>query len=334
MDSKHRRPRLSLDLLKGFEAAARHLSFTRAARELSLTQSAVSREIKTLEEQLGRSLFIRVNRGLRLTDAGQGLYRAVGEALKLIDEATDRLAVSRGRETLAVTTSAALASMWLVPKLPRFIQLHPGVDVRTVAADQRFDLERERLDLAIRWAPPGSSAPGGEPLFDVQMFPVCSPTLARDPARPLRRPADLVHHVLLDLETLTASGPWSDWGPWLEAMKLADLKPGGTLHFSHYDQVVQAAIDGSGVAIGRNPHSARYLRDGLLFAPFGREAVLRRGTYFVLIPPRSAERPVVKDFVAWLRDEVRKDAEADTNREGSIRHLSARPAATPRTRRR
>lgn len=105
MDSKRHRPRLSLDLLKGFEAAARHLSFTRAAHELSLTQSAISREIKTLEEQLGRPLFSRVNRGLRLTDAGQGLYRAVGEALKLIDEATDRLAVSRHAETLAVTTS-------------------------------------------------------------------------------------------------------------------------------------------------------------------------------------------------------------------------------------
>jgi LysR family transcriptional regulator, glycine cleavage system transcriptional activator len=334
MDRKSRRPRLSLDLLKGFEAAARHLSFTHAARELSLTQSAVSREIKTLEEQLGQPLFTRVNRGLRLTDAGQGLHRAVGEALKLIDEATDRLAMSGGAETLAVTTSAALASTWLVPKLPRFIRSHPELDVRSVAADQRLDLERERLDLAIRWAPTGSSVPGGEPLFDVRMFPVCSPTLARDHARPLNSPADLAHHVLLDLETVTARGPWSDWGPWLEAMKLGDLKPGGTLHFSHYDQVVQAAIDGSGVAMGRNPHSARHLRDGLLVAPFGREAALGRGTYFVLIPPRSAERPVVKEFVAWLRDEVRQDVEADAEREGSGRRRSVRLATPVRTRRR
>jgi LysR family glycine cleavage system transcriptional activator len=309
MNSKGRRPRLSLDLLKGFEAAARHLSFTRAAQELSLTQSAVSREVKTLEEQLGRPLFSRVNRGLRLTDAGQGLYRAVGEALKLIDEATDRLAESRGAEMLSVTTSAPLASMWLVPKLPRFIRLHPEIDVRSVAADQRLDLERERLDLAIRWAPPGSSVPGGEPLFDIEMFPVCSPTLARDPTRPLSGPENLAQHVLLDLETVTARGPWSDWEPWLEAMKLGDLKPAGTLHFSHYDQVVQAAIDGSGVAIGRTPHNARHLRDGLLVAPFGREAVLRRGTYFVLVAPRSGKRPVVKEFIAWLRDEVRQDGE-------------------------
>jgi DNA-binding transcriptional LysR family regulator len=255
MDSKRRRPRLSLDLLKGFEAAARHLSFTRAAQELSLTQSAVSREIKTLEEQLGQPLFSRVNRGLRLTDAGQALYRAVGAALKLIDDATDHLAVTHGGEMLAITTSAALASMWLVPKLPRFIH----------------------------------------------------PALARDRKRPLGSPVDLARHVLLDLEFATSSGQWSDWGPWLEAMKLGDLRPGGTLRFSHYDQVVRAVIDGSGVAIGRKPHNVRDLRDGLLVAPFGREAVLKRGTYFTLIPPSSAERRVVKAFVAWLRDEVRQD---------------------------
>src|SRR4029450_11440135 len=151
-------------------------------------------------------------------------------------------------------------------------------------------------------------------------------------ARPLNKPADLAQHVLLDLEIVTARGPWSDWGPWLDAMKLGDLKPGGTLHFSHYDQVVQAAIDGSGVAIGRNPHSARYLNDGLLVAPFGREAVPSRGPSFVLIPRRSAERAVVKEFVAWLRDEVRQDAEADAERKVSGRRRSGRLAAPGRAR--
>ena len=131
MDSRPRTSRLSLDLLKGFEAAARHLSFTRAAQELFLTQSAVSREIKTLEEQLGQPLFDRVNRGLRLTDAGQTLYRAVGEALLLIEQATGRLASTVTTETLTVTTSVPLASMWLVPKLQRFFQRYPDVEVRS-----------------------------------------------------------------------------------------------------------------------------------------------------------------------------------------------------------
>jgi LysR family transcriptional regulator, glycine cleavage system transcriptional activator len=307
MGSKRRRPRLSLDLLKGFEAAARHLSFTQAAQELSLTQSAISREIKTLEDQLGQQLFTRINRGLLLTDAGQLLYRAVGAALTLIDEATDRLVASEGAERLTVTTSVPLASMWLVPKLWRFVRLHPEVDVRSVAAEQNLDLERERLDIAIRWAPPGSNVPGGEPLFDMEMFPVCSPGLARDQVRPLKRPADLKNHVLLDLEIVTSRGPWSDWGPWLDAMRLGDLKPASTLRFSHFDQVIQAAIDGSGVAMGRNPHNARHLREGLLVAPLGREAILKRGTYFVLIHPRSAKRAVVKEFVAWVRDEIHQD---------------------------
>lgn len=311
MDRRRRRPRVSLDLLKGFEAAARHLSFTRAAEEMSLTQSAVSREVKKLEEQLGRPLFMRVNRGLVLTDAGKALYRAVGEALKLIDDATHRLDRSAAPETLTVTTSAPLASMWLVPKIWRFVRMHPEVDVRSVAANEKLDLVRERLDVALRWAPPGSTVPGGEPLFDVEMFPVCAPALASDRSRPLHEPRDLAGHVLLDLETVVATGPWSDWTPWLEAM-VPRLKPARALRFSHYDQVVQAAIDGSGIAIGRRPHNARHLADGLLMAPLGPQGVLKWGTYYVLVSPRSSERPIVKSFVAWLREEVRADMREST----------------------
>jgi DNA-binding transcriptional LysR family regulator len=323
---------LSLDLLQGFEAAARHLSFTRAAQELSLTQSAISREIKTLEEQLGHPLFNRISRGLRLTQTGQILYRAVGEALTLIDEATNRLAGSGGGETLTVTTSVPLASMWLAPKLRQFIRLHPEIGVRSVAADQRLDLDRERLDVAIRWSPPGSRMTGGERLFDVEMFPVCAPALERDLGRTLKNFADLAKHVLLDLETVTTGGLWSDWGPWLEAMNLTNLKPAGMLRFSHYDQVVQAAIDGSGVAIGRNPHNARHLRDGLLIAPLGAQAKLARGTYFAIVAPRSAERPVVKKFVAWLHDEIRRDAQADGDQKASDRRQPASRSVTHRRR--
>jgi DNA-binding transcriptional LysR family regulator len=306
--NKKRRPRLSLDLLKGFECAARHLSFTLAAQELSLTQSAISREIRKLEEQLGQPLFDRINRGLRLTPAGHTLHRAVGEALKLIDEATGRLHASPTSEMLTVTTSAPLASMWLVPKISRFMRLHPEVDVRCVAANQWLDLQRERLDVALRWAPPGSSVGGGTRLFGVEMFPVCAPPVAADSSRPLAVAADLARHVLLDLETITASGPWSDWAPWLEARGLANLKPAGAMRFSHYDQVVQAALDGSGIAVGRNPHNARQLADGLLVAPLRNEGVLAWGSYFVLVSPRAAERPIIKQFVAWLHDEVSNDA--------------------------
>src|SRR6266571_3114006 len=158
--SKPRHPRLSLDLLRGFRVAARHLSFTRAASELFVTQPAISREIKTLEEQLGQPLFHRVNRALQLTHAGEELYRAVDEALALIDSTAERLATCE--KTLSVTTTTALASLWLAPRLPQFSRLHPGIDVQIAASNDKPDLERDQLDIAIRFVARGADAPNGE----------------------------------------------------------------------------------------------------------------------------------------------------------------------------
>ena len=305
MNTKRRTPRLSLDLLKGFEAAARHLSFTRAADELFLTQSAISREIKTLEQQLGQPLFVRVSRGLELTDAGRALYQSVREALTLIDDATVRISSPKRSHTLAVTTSVPLASMWLVPRLRRFVRLHPDVDVRSVASDKTLDIDRERLDLAIRWSPPRETVPDAELLFQLEIFPVCSPRLLR--AQPFTTNADLANHVLLEFETATGQGPWSDWVHWFESMKLRDLQPAGRLRFSHYDQVVQAVLDGSGVAIGRNAHNAHHLREGLLVEPLGQKGRVAFGGYFILVAARARKNPAVNDFVMWLRDEVRQE---------------------------
>jgi DNA-binding transcriptional LysR family regulator len=117
---------------------------------------------------------------------------------------------------------------------------------------------------------------------------------------------------LLDLETSTGSGPWSDWAPWLEAKDLENLKPAGALRFSHYDQVVRAAIDGSGVAVGRSPHNDHHLRDGLLIAPLGAQAMLAFGSYLIRLSPRAVERPIVRKFVAWLHEEIREDAQGRT----------------------
>lgn len=300
MDS-HRHPRLSLDLLRGFRAAARHLSFTRAAQELFVTQPAVSREVRTLEDQLGTPLFRRANRTLKLTQAGEDLYRAVDEALALIDAATRRVA-GQGR-TLAITATVPFASMWLAPRLSRFTDQHPDVDIRIAASDDVLDLEREHVDLAIRHVLPGAAAPAGETLFDYESFPVCSPKLARDRKWPLRTPADLARHVLLDLETASNGRPWHDWQHWFDAMKLRAPRPAGLLRFSHYDQVVEAAIAGSGVAIGKRPHLERQLRDGTLVAPLGAGCVARLGG-FRLIVAGPADRDVVDTFVAWLRSEA------------------------------
>lgn len=302
-----RGPRLSLDLLRAFCIAARHLSFTRAAQELFVTQPAVSREIKTLEDQLGHPLFRRVNRTLQLTHVGQELHRAAEEALALVETAVERIAAPG--KALAVTTTTSLASLWLAPRLARFTRVHPGVDVRIAAVNDmvNLDLEREHLDVAIRFVAPGWDIPGGERLVDDETFPVCSPRLARDRTLPLKTSADLARHVLLDFERIAFGRPWSDWAHWFQGMDLRPVKPAGTLHFSHYDQAIQAALEGSGVAIGKRPHLTRYLKDGLLCAPFGRKWVARLGRFSVVIAPAAAKREPVAAFVSWLRSEMLED---------------------------
>ena len=305
MDAQ-RSPRLSLDLLRGFRAAARHLSFTRAAQELFLTQSAVSRGIRTLEEQLGTPLFHRVNRALRLTHEGEHLFRAVDDALESIDAAAQRIA-GPGR-TLAVTTTVPLASMWLGPRLPRFARDHPQIDMRLAASNDVLDTSRERVDVAIRHLAQGVSASAGsEKLFDYDIFPVCAPALARDRQRPLRKADDLARHVLLDMQTTSNGRPWHDWQHWFDAMKIRSPRSAGSLRFSHYDQVVQAAVEGSGVAIGKRPHLVRQLSEGTLVAPLGHAGVARIGSFFIIVAD-AARSDATESFRAWLHEEARRDA--------------------------
>jgi LysR family transcriptional regulator, glycine cleavage system transcriptional activator len=310
--NRARRPRLSLDLLKAFEAAARHVSFTRAARELFVTPSAVSRGIKTLEQQLERRLFIRVDRGLALTDAGRALQRAVSEALRTIDKATGSLGDAGVREGLTVTSNAATASLWLVPRLARFARRSPGVDLRVLATDKIVNIEREQVDVAIRHFQPESQPGGAEPPLMVErVFPVCAPALLR--RQRLKSPADLARHVLLQFETYTAIGPWTDWTRWLEATKLGALVPGGVMRFSHYDQVVQAALDGCGVALGRHPLIARQLRAGSLVAPFGTAGVVS-GYLHAMVSRGSEDKAAVRSFVQWLASEARREGSSSRRR--------------------
>jgi DNA-binding transcriptional LysR family regulator len=260
--------------------------------------------VRTLEEQLGRPLFRRVNRALELTQAGQELYRAVDKALAVIDAAA--LRVAGAMQTLSVTTTVALASTWLVPRLPRFAKLHPEIDMRFVASNALVDLEREHIDIAIRFVLAGTAAPSADKLFDYLQFPVCAPALAKDRSRPLRTAADLSGHVLLDFETVLYGRPWYDWQQWFAVMKLRDIEGAGWLRFSHYDQVIEAAVNGAGVAIGKRPHLAQHLRDGVLVEPLGAQGVARPGAFYVEVAP-SAPPEVAKAFVDWLHEEARRD---------------------------
>lgn len=291
----------SLDLLRGFEAAARHLSFTKAGEELFLTQSAVSRQIKELEDQLGVPLFQRRHRALSLTEAGQQFYAAAAQVLTTMRAATERLRAHSGRRRpLSVTTTHSFAALWLIPRLAGFTRSHPEVDVRITADTRVQDLERDGLDVAIRHGPPSLAGPNAVRLFGERVFPVCSPKLLQDRKRPLKIPSDLKNHILLQYDDPDGRHPWLHWKTWLEVEGIADLRPAGTLAFSGYEQIIPAAVAGHGVALGRTPLVRDLMSAGDLVAPFKSTADPARA-YFAIVSKDAGTRPEVAAFVKWLR---------------------------------
>jgi DNA-binding transcriptional LysR family regulator len=293
----------ALDLLVGFESAARHLSFTKAGEELFLTQSAVSRQIKELEDQLGVTLFQRRHRALALTEAGHQFYAAAAQALSTMRTATDRLRAQAGKKALSVTTTHSFAALWLIPRLAGFTRDHPGVDVRITAETRVQDLERDALDLALRHGPASLAGPNAVRLFGEKVFPVCSPKLLKK--KPLEKPQDLKNHVLLQYDDPEGRHPWLHWKTWLEVERIADLKPAGTLSFSGYEQIIPAAVAGHGVALGRTPLVKDLIRSGELVAPFKSQADPARG-YYAIVSKNAAGRPEVTAFVDWLKAEATK----------------------------
>jgi LysR family transcriptional regulator, glycine cleavage system transcriptional activator len=295
----------ALDLLVGFEAAARHLSFTRAGEELFLTQSAVSRQIKELEEQLGVELFQRRHRALALTEAGKSFYASAAQVLTTMRAATDQLRAQAGKKGLSVTTTNSFAALWLIPRLAGFTRTHPGIDVRIMADTRVQDLDRDGLDLAIRHGPASLAGSNAVRLMGERVFPVCSPRLLKDKSRPLREPQDLRYHCLLQYDDPEGRHPWLHWKTWLEVERIADLRPAGTLSFSGYEQIIPAAIAGHGVALGRSPLVKNLVASGELVAPFKSSADPARA-YYAVVSKTAERRPEVNDFVAWLKQEAVK----------------------------
>jgi DNA-binding transcriptional LysR family regulator len=297
------RPLPPLDLVRGFEAAARRLSFTQAAQELFVTQSAVSRQVQALEEFLGVKLFERRHKALALTEAGQAYFRAAAAALAELRAATQRLRESTRGHVLTVTTTGSFASIWLVPRLGRFRQDHPGIDVRIAATHEMLDLAREGIDVAIRDVPSGKEPPGSVRLVGERLCPVASPAYLREAKAPLARPADLRHHVMLRLHDPQGRWPWLSWAAWLEANGVADLVPGGTLAYDQYDQVVNAAVHGQGVALGRMSVVDSLVEEGKLVALFGKRMQVPRALH-AICASGAENRPEARAFVDWLRREI------------------------------
>jgi DNA-binding transcriptional LysR family regulator len=301
----------SLDLLRGFEAAARHLSFTAAGAELFLTQSAISRQVQTLEEQLGVKLFQRRTRALVLTDAGALYYREVARALQQLRDATANVR-SATNPVVTVTTTVTFASLWLVPRLADFQSRHEDITVHVAADNTLRDLNRGSLDAAVRYSTREAAGDGALMLFGEEVAPVCSPTLARTQGR-LRGLDELLRFPLLHYDDPENRAPWLSWNVWLETLGLPGPRRTRALHFSHYDQVIQAAIAGQGVALGRFPLVRNLVDDGHLVMPLhgARLATLARDRAYWLLVSRSAQnRQEVKTFVRWLRAQASRSAPA------------------------
>lgn len=293
-----------LDLLRGFEAAARHLSFTRAAEELHLTQSAMSRQVKALEEALGVALFQRRHRALLLTDAGQSLHRTVAGVLETLREATAKLAAAGAGRAVAVATTISFASLWLVPRLRELQLAQPDVDVRISAKNALVDLDREHIDVAIRYCPRERAGPGAVRLFGERIVPVASRALV---PKPLADPAEVARHPLLHYEDREFDLPWLSWDTWFETFGVKPPAARG-LRLSNYEQIVQAAMDGEGIALGRVPLVNRWIRSGRLHAVVGPKYATDTGTraFWLVVAERSRHRPEVAGFAAWMENEAKR----------------------------
>jgi len=302
----------SLDLMKGFEAAARNLSFTKAAAELFVTQSAISRQVKTLEDQLGVALFRRRHRELRLTEEGQTLYKTAGEILRLLRDVAGRLG-ARPTGMLTVTTTVSFAALWLVPRLNDFRRAHPGIDMRIAATNEIQNLEREGIDLAIRYCTPKAAGEGAVRLFGEMVFPVCSESVLV--GRKLKLPQDLSGHVLLHYDDPDRRYPWLSWDVWFELTQTQGVKPAGMLRFSHYDQLIQAAIEGQGIALGRSRFVDKWVKLGKLILPFGKRYMRSPAdsrAYFMVHSRGADTRPEAAKFSRWLQQQAQaEDVDAE-----------------------
>src|SRR4051795_3564452 len=286
----------SLNGLRAFEAAARHLSFTNAAAELNVTQTAISHQIRRLEQELGIRLFVRQNRALALTAEARDYLPGVRAAFNDLRLATDQLLRKDNDRVLTVSTLASMAVKWLLPRSSTFQEAHPAIDVRITTSTALVDFKSGDVDAAIRYGRghwPGLRA---DWLTADQLFPVCSPELLKRD-QPLRCPEDLAHHVLLH----TSAGYDDDWRLWLTAAGLpANISKLPGLTFDLILMAVQAAIDGYGVAIGRTSYVEADIAKGRLVVPF-KIALPADAGFYLVSPEAKTDSPKLAAFRQWLK---------------------------------
>lgn len=282
-----------LNQLRAFEATARTGSMTRAARELLVTQVAVTRQIATLEQHLRVKLFLRGNRQVRMTPAGESFFLTVTRVFRELQDATEGIGGHADRPVLKILGYSNFTMRWLIPRLGAFHARHPEIDLQLTSSMEAVDFERSDFDAAIR------SGHGAWPhwsclaLAPIDLMPVCSPLLLQGPT-PLRSPADLAHHTLL--HSVARPG---DWAIWLSSCGERDVTADGGIRFDNGSLAYQAAIEGVGVAIAQRVLVLDDLRSGKLAAPF--EHLVRSGESYYFVTPPNRLSPKVRAFRDWLR---------------------------------
>lgn len=292
-----------LNALRAFEAAARHLSFKRAADELSVTPAAISHQVKLLEEHFRTPLFRRLTRSMMLTDAGQALLPQLRDGFDLLAKACGRVQTFETDRLLTVSAAPSIAARWLVGRLEGFRAANPEIDLRLDASDRLSDFRRDGVDIAIRYG--GGDYPGlhSECLFATNVYPVCSPSFAAGPP-PLRTPADLAGRTLLHDDWAIRGGEtWPDWRMWLLAAGAPEIDADRGPSFNDVAMALQTAIDGHGIALASSVLAADDLAAGRLVAPFDL-CVPTNFCYFVVCPRETAESPKIAAFRTWVMAEA------------------------------
>lgn len=291
-----------LNALKAFEAAGRHLSFTKAAAELNVTPAAVSHQVRALEDVLGVALFHRLTRALRLTDAGRAALPALTLGFDALAGAVEQIGAYRDDGVVTISVGPSFGAKWLVPRLERFRARHPEIEVRIDGTERKVDVAGGDADVALRYGPGGYAGVRVDTIFSPVNTPVCSPDLLSG-AHPLRRPGDLRHHTLLHIDWKDAEATWRMW---LLAAGLHDIDPTRGPLYNLESMAVQAALDGQGVALVNDTLVADDLAAGRLVRPFDHSlSTALTFSYHMLTPLDGDTRPKIKAFRDWLLDEAR-----------------------------
>ena len=292
---------ISAGHLRAFEAVSRHLNFRAASEELALTQSAVSRQIQTLEDDVGAALFLRHTRAVELTSAGALLLGAVSRALPQIDGAVRQIRQSAGRRTVSITTFASFASMWLIPRMEVFQRVNPDIDIRIDASDTAVDMEVADVDLAIRYGPATAMPAQAVRLFGEQLAPVISPWLLKS-GQSINQPEDLARFTLIEAgDAHRTHLEWLTWRRWFDEQHLPKVSPKRWLYFNYAYQMTQAALAGQGVVLARIPLIAENLARGDLIEVLPETRMDSPMAYWLLVGPRSSSRAEVRAFCDWLQ---------------------------------